>query len=186
MQIRPATLADLDRIREIDATIESTQYLHLERNGDPPTVNWSLVPRPLRTKLLDNNAVTDDLRFSLKQVLGGAEDGLGLSFEHEGDLAALAVARIDADANVLRLLDLRVDYDLRRQGIGTAMLFRLIAAAREREFRAVTAVTLTNHFPACQFLIKASFELTGHDTHLHSNHDLVKEAVSLFWYSPLD
>jgi hypothetical protein len=40
--------------------------------------------------------------------------------------------------------------------------------------------------PAARFLLKAGFDLCGVDTHFSSNHDLVKEAVSLFWYASLD
>ncbi len=35
-------------------------------------------------------------------------------------------------------------------------------------------------------LAKSGFELAGVDDHRNSNHDLVKEAVTLFWYAPLD
>lgn len=186
MQVRAATISDLDRLPEIDATIESSRYLHLERTGEGVTASWKLEERPLRTKLIDANVPTDDQRFSLRQVLSGIEEGAALAAEHEGDLTALAVAQIDPAASVLRLLDIRVDYDLRRQGIGSAMLFQLIATARERNVRAVTAQAPTNNLPANQFFAKAGFELTGFDTHLRSNHDLVKEAVTLFWYAAMD
>jgi ribosomal protein S18 acetylase RimI-like enzyme len=186
MQVRAATISDLDRLPEIDATIESSGYLHLERTGEGVAASWKLEERLLRTKLIDSNAATDDQRFSLRQVLSGIEEGAALAAEHEGDLTALAVAQIDPTTGILRLLDIRVDYDLRRQGIGTAMLFQLIATARDRSLRAVTAQAPTNNLPANQFFAKTGFELTGFDTHLRSNHDLVKEAVTLFWYAAMD
>jgi GNAT superfamily N-acetyltransferase len=186
MQIRPAVPADLDRLADIDGTIESTRYLHLERSGEGPAITWKLEERPLRSKLIDNNAPDDERRFAMRQVLAGIEEGIALAAEHEGDLVALAIAQTDAAAGVLRLIDLRVDYDQRRQGIGSALLFQIITAARERGLRAVAARTLTNNLPASQLLAKAGFDLTGLDTHLSSNHDLVKEAVSLFWYAALD
>lgn len=186
MQLRPATPADLDRLLDLDATIESSQYLHVQRTGEGLGVAWQIEPRPLRSKLVDNNPLTDDQRFALRQVLTGVEEGVGLVAEHEGDLVALAVAQVDADAQTLRLLDLRVDFDQRRQGLGSALLFQVITDARERGLRAVAAQTLTHNLPANQFLAKHGFDLTGLDTHLRSNHDLVKEAVTLFWYAALD
>jgi ribosomal protein S18 acetylase RimI-like enzyme len=81
---------------------------------------------------------------------------------------------------------LRVDYDFRRQGIGIAMIFQLIAAARQRQARAVFARARANNQPAQQFLAKSGFELAGLDTHFTSNHDLVKETVMLFWYAALE
>jgi len=186
MQIRPAQPDDLDGLIDIDGTIESMKYLHLERTGEGLAQTWQLQERPAREKLLDSNAVDDDGRFALKQVLGGVEEGIVLVAEHDGQLVALAVAQPEIEKKTLRLIDLRVDYDFRRQGLGIALLYQLIAQAREGEMRAVTARTLTNNFPAAQFLLKAGFDLGGVDTHFLSNHDLVKEAVSLFWYAALD
>lgn len=186
MELRPATLADLDRLIEIDGTIESTRYLHVERSGEGLAANWRLEERPLRSKLIHRNAVDDERLFSLRQVLGGVEEGIGLAAEHDGELAALAVAQVDAAAGVLRVLDVRVDFDVRREGVGIAMLFQMIAWARERKLRAVSARTLTQNLPANELLAKAGFQLAGIDTHFASNHDLVKEAVVLFWYAALD
>ena len=138
------------------------------------------------TKLIDRNILDEDRKFSLKQVLSGVEEGIGLAAEHEGELAALAVAQLDLSAGLMRVLEVRVDYDLRREGVGIAMLFQIISAARQRGVRAVAARTLTNNFPANAFFAKGGFELAGVDTHFSSNHDLVKEAVALFWYAALD
>src|SRR3954454_12767400 len=95
MEIRPATAGDLDRLTDLDATIESSKYLHLERTGESLAVGFRLEQRPLRSKLVDNNALDDERRFALRQVLGGIEEGVGLAAEHEGDLVGLAVAQVD-------------------------------------------------------------------------------------------
>jgi ribosomal protein S18 acetylase RimI-like enzyme len=100
--------------------------------------------------------------------------------------AALILAKSEPELGTLRILDLRVDYDFRRQGMGTALLFQLIQQAREQSVRAVSAETLTNNLPAAGLLGRCGFELCGVDTRRHSNHDLVKEAVTLFWYAALD
>jgi GNAT superfamily N-acetyltransferase len=186
MQIRPARPEDLERLIDIDGTIESSVYLHLERGGEGLAANWRLEERPLREKLLDANAVDADRQFALKQLVGGIEEGVVLVAEHADQLVALAFAQPDPERQTLRVLDVRVDYDFRRQGLGSAMLFQIIAHAREAGHRAVTATTLTNNLPAAQFLAKAGFDLGGVDTHFRTNHDLVKEAVTLFWYAALD
>jgi len=186
MQIRPGHLDDLDRLIDLDGTIESGEYLHVERGGEGLAASWRIEERPLRDKRIDANAVDDDRRFTLKQVLGGVEDGTVLVAEHDEQLVALAVARQDPQRQTLDLVDLRVDYDFRRQGLGSAMLFQLIAGARDAGLRAVSATTLTNNVPAARFLAKSGFDLGGVDTHFATNHDLVKEAVTLFWYAALD
>src|SRR5262245_6877322 len=61
MEIRPLTSADLRFLGDIDATIESTQYLHLERSGEGVTVNMRVESRPLREKKIISNPINDDL-----------------------------------------------------------------------------------------------------------------------------
>jgi GNAT superfamily N-acetyltransferase len=186
MQIRTVTADDLAQVRDIDGIVESSRYLHLERTGEGLAVSWKLEERPVRQKLIDPNRLDDDAYFLLKQIVNGIEDGLALTVELEDAPVAILVARPDPAANALQIIDLRVDYDFRRQGMGTALLFQAIARARELEHRAVAVRTLTNNLPAAALLSRCGFELSGIDTRLKSNHDLVKEAVTLFWYVPLD
>jgi ribosomal protein S18 acetylase RimI-like enzyme len=186
MEIRAAKITDLDRLIDLDGTIDSSQYLHVERSGDGLTSQFRLEARPLRARLVDPNGVGDELRFAIKGVIAGIDEGLALAGEHDDMLVALAVARLDQSNRTLDLIDLRVDFEFRRQGIGSAMLFALIQEARNRGLRAVRATTQVNNLAANSFLSKAGLELAGLDTHFRSNHDLVKEAVTLFWYAVLE
>jgi ribosomal protein S18 acetylase RimI-like enzyme len=185
MQIRPAAAADLERLMDIDGTVESGEYLHVERSGEELTLGWKIDPRPLRSKLIDPNTLDDERRFSIKQIVLGIEEGVALVAEHEGVVVALVAAQVQPENSTFRVIDLRVDYDHRGQGVGSALLFQLIQEARDRELRAVAAQTRTNNLPANHFLMKRGFDLAGLDTQLVSNHDLVKEAVTLFWYAAL-
>ena len=186
MEIRPANSADLDRLRDIDATVESSQLLFLERAGDGIASSWKLEPRPLREKLIDRNALDDERAFALRQVVSGIEDGVALVAEHEGQLVGVALAQPDPAHGTMRMLDIRIDYDVRRQGLGTVMAYQIIEQARQRALRAVVAETRANNFPANQFFQKLAFDLSGFDTSRHSNHDLVKESATLIWYAKLD
>ena len=176
----------MERLIDLDGTIESAAYLHVVHEGDGLAAQWRLEERPLREKRVDPNVVDDDLRFSLKHLLGGIEEGIVLVAEHDEQMVGLAVARANAERTTLDVLNVRVDYDVRREGLGIAMLFQIIAKAREMGMRAVTATTLTNNLPAAKFLLKGGFDLCGIDTQFKSNHDLVKEAVAMFWYAALD
>jgi N-acetylglutamate synthase-like GNAT family acetyltransferase len=186
MQIRPATVSDLDHLIDLDGTIESSRYLHVERAGEGLAMSWRVEERPLREKRVDANAVEDDRRFALRQVLAGIEEGIAVAVDHDGVLTGLAAARLNAQRQTLELIDLRVDYEYRGQGLGSALLYQVINRARETGMRAVTAITLTNNLPGARFLSKSGFDLAGVDTHFASNHDLVKEAVALLWYAALD
>jgi GNAT superfamily N-acetyltransferase len=186
MEIRPVTPGDLEDIVEIDGTIESSSYLHLDRTGEGLSIGWKLTERPLcETRILPNR-IEDDTLFLLKQIATGIDEGTALLAEHDGTKVALLLAQVEPTRKVIRLQELRVDFDHRRQGLATAMLFQVIATARELELRAVAAETLTDNLPAAQLLQKCGFELAGVDTQRLTNHDLVKESATLFWYAALD
>jgi RimJ/RimL family protein N-acetyltransferase len=187
MEIRPVTPQDLDSIAEIDGTIESSRYLHVERSGESLNAAWRTEERQARQKLIAPNRMDDESAFLLKQIAIGAEEGIARMVENDGAPIAMIVARADPAAKTFRLIDLRVDYEFRREGMGTALIYQLIQHARETEgVRAVAAETLSNNLPAGGLLAKCGFELSGIDTRRWSNHDLVKEAVTLLWYAALD
>jgi RimJ/RimL family protein N-acetyltransferase len=186
MEIRPAKLEDLAGVQEIDGTIESDKYLHVDRGGEGLRASWRLQERRQREKLIEPNRLSDDAFFTLKQIVSGNEEGTALLVEHDDQPIASLVARPEPAAKTLQIVDLRVDFDFRRQGMGTALAYQVIQSAREAEMRAVAAQTLTNNLPAAALLARCGFELSGVDTRRNSNHDLVKEAVTLFWYVPLD
>ena len=186
MEIRPVQPADLNDLAEIDGTVESSEYLHLDRSGEGLSVIWKLTERQLREKRVERNRLADDTAFVLKQVATGADEGLALVADHDGQKVALLLAQPQPQFGTLRLIDLRVDFDFRREGLGTALLFQAIHHARGLELRAVTAESRTDNVPAARLLSKCGFDLTGLDTQRYSNHDLVKEVATLTWYASLD
>jgi len=186
MEIRPVMPADLNQLMEIDGTIETTDFLFIEQSGHGADTRWTLHPRPLRQKQTASNRLGEDQWFTIRQIVSGADEGMVLMADHQQLPVALMAAQPRSQRNILQILDLRVDYDFRRQGLGSALLFGVIQQAREKGHRAVAASADSNNIPAVQLLLKCGFELCGLDTHRHSNHDLVKETVSLFFYASLD
>ena len=179
------TQADLDGVKDIDATGESSQYLHIERSGEGLAISWKTQIRPLHEKRIHRHPLDDDRAFALRQVVTGMDEGIALVAEHDGRPVAAAAAAPDAGAKVFRLIDLRVDFDFRRQGLASAMMFQIIQEARQRDLRAVMVKSAADDFPMLELLAKLGFEPAGLDTHFCSNHDLVKESVVLFFYLPL-
>jgi ribosomal protein S18 acetylase RimI-like enzyme len=186
MQIRPATIDDLEALREIDGTIESLQYLHLDASGEGIERSWRLEQRPLREKLIESNRLDDEAYFAAKQIVTGADEGTVLVGEYEGAITASLISQPRPTAGTLHIMDLRIDYDMRRQGLGTAMIFQMVQQAREQELRAVSIQTLTNNVPASNLLVRCGFDLSGIDVRRRTNHDMVKESATLFWYAVLD
>ncbi len=186
MHLRPALTSDSDRIIDIDGVIQSDAYLHVDATAEGVTGHWRLEERPRRQHAVARNALSDEILFSFKQIASGILDGIALVAEHDGINVACAVAVLREDRKTMELLDLRVDSDYRLQGLGSALMFQMIQNSRGRELRAVTAIGNTGNLPGCRFLQRTGFELCGLDTRFVSNHDLVKDAVTLFWYAPLD
>jgi len=182
--------ADLEQIAEIDGTIESLRYLHLGREGQALASAWKLELRDLREKLVEPNRLADEARFAYRQVIAGMEEGAALAVEVEDRPVAAMVAVVRPQLGTLELVDLRVDYDYRRQGFGMALLYQLVAAAREREegegVRAIYAEVAANNNPAQQLLERTGFQLSGFDERRRTNHDLVKETATLLWYLELE
>ena len=186
MQIRPMTSADLPRLADIDATIESTKYLHVDRQGENLSLSWKLEERPLREKLIQSNPLDDECAFLVKQIATGIDEGVLLVAEHDDVLVGLLVAQPEPTTGVLHVRDVRIDYDFRRQGVAMAMIYQVIQHAREAGLRAVAGMTRTSNYPASAFFARCGFELAGVNTHRQSNHDLVKEEVTLYWYVTFD
>jgi ribosomal protein S18 acetylase RimI-like enzyme len=176
----------MDDLTEIDGTIESTHYLHVDQAGEGVALSWRLEERALRSTKVTSNPIDDDSRFFLRQVLSGADDGVALAVVRDNTPIALVLANQIHEQNTLRVADLRVDSDYRRQGIATALLLMLIGEARNKELRAVSMETRADNAPMYHLLPKCGFELAGLDTRRHSNHDLVKESATLLWYVSLD
>lgn len=185
MQLRPLAAADLDLIDEIDGTISSTTYLHVDRAAEGLTASVRVEPRPLPTPRIESNPIGDDLRFTMKQVATGIEDGIAVVAEHDGVPIGAVVATRTPDGAVIDLVDVRVDSDRRRDGLGSALVFQVINYARDNDARAVRAAARSSNAAAHGLLVKLGFELGGLDVFRESNHDLVKEQTTLLWYLPL-
>ncbi|MBV8781577.1 MAG: GNAT family N-acetyltransferase [Phycisphaerae bacterium] len=186
MLIRAATHADIDAINEVDATIESSEYLHVEKAGEGLQFSVNISPRPLRERLVQANRLGDDSTFAYRQIIDGFNEGICLAAEHDEMVVGSIIGIVRPDLNVLHVIDIRVDSDHRREGLATAMLFKLTQWARDGQRRALYAEAIANNMPANQLLMKCGFDLSGLDIRRTSNHDLAREITTLFWYASLD
>ena len=64
----------------------------------------------------------------------------------------------------MRLIDLRVDYDLRRQGLGAAMAYQIISASRDIGLRAVLYTQMKKDIPDRKTYDKGGYELVLPDS----------------------
>jgi GNAT superfamily N-acetyltransferase len=183
MDIRRLTSEDLRGLAEIDGTIDSSEYLHITRGGEALALNFAIELRPLRERTIQPNRLNDEISFLAKQIASGADEGFALVAEHNGGIVAMLLAQTDSARAVLTILDVRVDHDFRRQGVGMALIYQAIQFARDAELRAVAIQSKTDNLPIARLLQKCGFEIAGLDIHHQTNHDLVAESVTLFWYA---
>ena len=186
MDIRPMNQADVDGLVDIDATAEALAYLHVEQSGEGLAVGWKVTERPLREKRIQPNRLTDDTLFTARQIAAGHDEGMAVVTELRGAVVAMALAKFEPERGVVRLLEVRVDFEVRREGMGTALVYQVLQTARRSELRAVVAETRSDNVPGAEFLLKLGFKLAGVDTQRESNHDLVKEQATLVWYAAVD
>ena len=69
-------------------------------------------------RLISSIALDDDRPFLYRQIVGGIDDGMVLVADYAGSIVAAVLAQTQGD--VLKLIDLRVDFDHRREGFGNS------------------------------------------------------------------
>ena len=132
----------------------------MEKSGEGFAQNWKIDQRPLREKLIQPNAIDDETRFSMKQIVGGIEDGLAIVAEHEGVVVASLVAELQPENSTMRLIDLRVDFD-RAPGPGFGPSVSIHPANEGNGIARRSAQTKTNNLPAANFLLKRGLRSGG-------------------------
>lgn len=81
--------------------------------------------------------------------------------------------------NVLRIWEIHVNEEMKKQGIGSRLIDSAKNRAKELGARAVVLETQTSNFPAIQFYLKNGFKLTGFDMISYSNNDVAKKEVRI-------
>ncbi len=93
-------------------------------------------------------------------------------------IAAIETA-VEAWSNRLRVTELWIDDEYRRQGIGTALMDIAIARARVEKRRAVMLETQSRNENAIAFYLAYGFTLIGFNACEYQNDDLVRKEVRM-------
>ena len=81
--------------------------------------------------------------------------------------------------NRMRVWEILVQPEHRRNGIGTLLMKKAIAVARERGARMLVLETQSCNVPALNFYLKQGFELIGFDIAAYTNDDIQKHEMRL-------
>ena len=122
-------------------------------------------------------------REEIKSRMGAGS--LQLVVEENGRLIALLDSEIESWRRVLRVWNLLVDEEHRRQGIGTGLMHRAEEFGIKHHCRAISVEAQATNWPARGFYMKMGFEICGVDDHYYTNRDLERKEVALFLYREL-
>jgi ribosomal protein S18 acetylase RimI-like enzyme len=81
--------------------------------------------------------------------------------------------------NRMRVWELLVAEECRKQGIGTLLMNHAVLIARQKGARMLVLETQTNNATAIDFYLRFGFDLIGLDTAAYSNEDVAKREVRL-------
>lgn len=101
--------------------------------------------------------------------------------EHDQEVAGVAVMTIEAWNRRAVLRHLYVTREVRRIGLGHALVTAAIRAARDRNARCVWVETQTVNYGAVQFYQSTGFKWCGFDTSLYDPSDAGVDEVALFF-----
>jgi ribosomal protein S18 acetylase RimI-like enzyme len=105
---------------------------------------------------------------------------------HNGRLVAFAINEVNDWNQSLRIWEFQVMQDYRGQGIGRALMERVISKAVESKFRIIVLETQNTNVPAIRFYCKMGFTLEALDLSLYTNEDVESGEVAFFFKKRLE
>jgi ribosomal protein S18 acetylase RimI-like enzyme len=185
VDFKPLTVDHIRRLGDIRADYISERYIRLSKTGEGGEIGFSLRAKSL-LESFQSQGLSIVRQRDREEILSrmGAKS-VQLVAEEKGRLIALLDAQVESWRRVLKIQNLLVDRDQRRQGIGTELLRRAIEFAEEKRCRAISLEAQATNWPALNFYLSAGFQVCGVDDHHYTNRDLDRKEVALFLYREL-
>jgi ribosomal protein S18 acetylase RimI-like enzyme len=114
-----------------------------------------------------------------------ADRNLQLVVEEDQRLIAFLDAEVEMWRGVLKVWNLLVDEEHRRQGIGTDLMHKAEQFAAQNHCRAISVEAQATNWPALSFYTRMGFRICGVDDHFYTNRDPERKEVALFLYREL-
>lgn len=167
MEIRLATLADLNACLALDDSFETEYVWQMEERSDVRniTVNLRLtrLPRPMKVR----GAVSRD------DLVADYQRGDNLWVYAEGSVIAGFISAVVEEWNQsANIHNLAVAPAYRRKGIGSALMRTVLEWAHQKKLRVVMLDTSTKNYPAICFYQKHGFTFCGFNDQLYPNRDI--------------
>jgi ribosomal protein S18 acetylase RimI-like enzyme len=186
MEYTPLREVHLPRLPEIRAEYVSDRYLCLISAGDGDTeVQFALHAEAL-DELFHSQGLSILREKDRDEIRGRmGSQALQLVVENNSRLIALLDAEVEAWRRVLKVWNLLVDEEYRRQSIGTKLMQQATEFATKSNCRAISVEAQATNWPALCFYTKLGFQICGMDHHFYTNRDLERKEVALFLYREL-
>jgi ribosomal protein S18 acetylase RimI-like enzyme len=185
MEYKPLEPAHLSRLSDIKADYISDRYLRVSKSGDDLEVGFALRVEPLKEPFRSQGYGI--IREKDREEIRSRMDAQALQLvveENERPIGFLD-AEIESWRKVVKVWNILVDQEHRRQGIGTELMRRAQEFATKNSCRALVVETQTTNWPALNFYLKMGFQICGVDDHFYTNRDPERKEVALFLYREL-
>ena len=104
----------------------------------------------------------------------------------EGKLVGLAICEIVDWNNTLKVWEFHIEEAFHHQGIGRALMEKVIAHAQAEDVRVISCETQNTNVPAIRFYRAMGFHIGAIDLSLYENDDVQHGEVAIFMKYPLD
>ncbi len=166
MDIRPATLVELNRCLALDDSFETEYVWQMEQKDDAKLISIGFkltrLPRPMRV----STGIWRD------QVSENFLAGKNILIADDGKIRGYVDFGSSEWNETVTVNNLLVAEDYRRQGLGTKLLKEALSWGRKQKSRVALACTCTKNHPAICLLQKQGFAFCGFNDQLYPNRDI--------------
>lgn len=183
LEVRPALAADVPAVAALDSAFSTRRVLALDRRGLAPeqTFDFTITDR-------GEDATRDNAR-PARYWLDHLEDGDTVLLATLDGVVVGAIVLQEWDFNrSLWVEDIRVAPEVRRGGIGRALVDAAVAHARARGLVSLRLETQHDNLDAVTFYLRCGFRLSGFDDRLYLHmhpHPEQDNRIALFFTLPV-
>jgi RimJ/RimL family protein N-acetyltransferase len=168
IEIRPADVDDLPYLINIEHTYQSLYVWQMDRYIEDGQIRVNFrqtrLPRPVRSEYSGSHPLLNEENWSRYQaVLVAVMENVPVGYIGLSDQFA---------PKTIWIIDCAVREDLRRRGIGTALVLAAQEWGSEHGFRRVIIEMQSKNHPSIQLARKLGYEFCGYNDHYFINQDI--------------
>jgi ribosomal protein S18 acetylase RimI-like enzyme len=167
IEIRPAEITDFNSLVQIDHSYQTPYVWQMDRFIEKGAINLHFretrLPRPVR---VDYPNPSDKLVSDFSQkggVLVAVLEGIQVGYVQIKENTSTSTAWVH---------NLAVVEELRRKGIGSALIMAGQNWAGQRNLRRMVIEMQSKNYPAIQLANKLGYEFSGYNDHYYENRDI--------------